>query len=106
MVKTDIFPELLTKYADFFAVPLTGIYNSITHTKIWPPEWKREFVTPIPKKKLPSTIDDLRNISCTALISKIYESYVLEWMLPEVKLKENQFGGVKGRSVEHLLCTA
>ena len=49
-------------------------------------------------------MDDLRNISCTALISKIYESYVLGWLQEEVKHKPNQFGGKKGSSVEHLLC--
>ena len=106
MVKTDVFPALVTQYADFFAIPLTDIYNSITETKIWPAQWKREFVTPIPKKKLPTSMDDLRNISCTALISKVYESYVLEWMKPEISMQKNQFGGVKRRSVEHLLCAA
>ena len=39
-------------------------------------------------------------------MSKVYESYVMEWMKEEVKVKENQYGGVKGRSVEHLLCSA
>ena len=55
---------------------------------------------------VPKTVDDLRNISCSALVSKVYESYVLDWLLKEVSVKKNQFGGVKGRSVEHLLCSA
>jgi hypothetical protein len=105
MVKTDVYPALVTKYADLFAIPLTNIYNTISEKMVWPAIWKREYVTPIPKKTIPETMDDLRNISCTALVSKVYESYVLEWLKEEVTLKPNQFGGVKGSSVEHLLCS-
>ena len=41
-------------------------------------------------------MNDLRNISCVMLPSKIYESYVLNWVQTEVKLKANQYGGIKG----------
>ena len=37
------------------------------------------------------------------LPSKIYESYVLNWLSTEVECKNNQYGGVKGCSVSHLL---
>ena len=74
MVKGDIFPSLMTKYCDFFAIPLQFIYNEITYSKIWPLCWKREFVTVIPKTTNPADIGGLRNISCTLLASKIYES--------------------------------
>ena len=53
MVPGDIFPKLVTDYADFFAIPLTSIYNSITTLSVWPVCWKREFVTVIPKKQPP-----------------------------------------------------
>lgn len=36
MVRGDIFPDLVTKYADFLAIPLTAIYNDISFMKIWP----------------------------------------------------------------------
>ena len=42
MVKGEIFPCLMTKYADFLAIPLTSVYNAITLTKIWPACWKLE----------------------------------------------------------------
>lgn len=45
----------------------------------------------------------MRNISCTLLASKIYESYVLNWMKLEVALRSNQYGGVKGLGMDHLL---
>ena len=103
VVKGDIFPNLVTKYADFLAVPLTSIYNEISATKIWPDVWKEERVTVIPKCGIPTEVGQLRNISCTMLASKVYESYVLNWALSQVKLKENQFGGSKGCGTSHLL---
>ena len=93
----------MSKYADFLAIPLASIYNKITLTKIWPVIWKKEYVTVIPKGSNPSDMAGLRNISCTQLASKIYESYVLNWAGEEVKLKSNQFGGVKGCSTSHML---
>ena len=65
MVPGDIFPDLMTKFSDFFALPLTDIYNEITRSSVWPLQWKREFVTVIPKKNNPESLGDLRNISCT-----------------------------------------
>ena len=88
--------------ADFFAMPLSSIYNEISRTKVWPLIWKEEFVTVIPKIACPATVNDLRNISCTMLASKMYESYILKWLQKQVKLKNNQFGG-EGRSVDHML---
>ena len=65
--------------------------------------WKQEFVTAIPKKTLPESANDLRNISCTMLPSKIMESYILNWAQSEVKVKQNQYGGMKGCSTSHML---
>ena len=49
-----------------------------------------ESVTVIPKKSNSTAVNDLRNISCTMLASKMYESYILEWLQKQVKLKNNQ----------------
>ena len=103
MVRGDIFPALMSKFGDFLAVPLCSIYNAITTTRVWPGIWKQEFVTTIPKKNLPESVNDLRNISCTMLPSKIYESHILNWVQTEVKLGRSQYGGVKGCSTSHLL---
>ena len=103
MVRGDLFPDLVTKYADLLAVPLTSIYNEITSTQVWPEIWKRESVTIIPKTRTPTEIGQLRNISCTMLASKVYESFVLGWASKEVRLKNNQFGGSKGCGAPHLL---
>ena len=103
MVPGDIFPSLVTELSDFFAIPLTSIYNEISTTKVWPSCWKKEYVTIIPKVPNPQSKADLRNISCTMLSSKIYESYVLDWMKQEVSLRSNQYGGVKGMGTDHVL---
>ena len=102
-VPGDIFPQLVTQFADFLAIPLTNIYNSITESRTWPACWKREYVTIIPKVTNPDSLADLRNISCTLLASKMYESYVLDWLKMEVSLRTNQYGGAKGLSTDHLL---
>ena len=99
----DIFPCLINRVADQLAFPLTDIYNEISRTGEWPLLWKTEFVTPIPKTALPQSADDLRNISCTQLLSKVYESFVLGWLGEQVKLRRNQYGGVKGSGTEHYL---
>ena len=103
MVPGDVFPKLISDSADSLAVPLTSIYNSIITSWIWPVNWKREYVTVIPKKSMPQSLGDLRNISCTKFFSKVFEAYLLENMLAEIKLKDNQYGGVKGRSTGHML---
>ena len=98
MVQGDIFPVLMDKYATLLAIPLTEIFNAITETGIWPTTWKQEFVTVIPKCRTPTSLGDLRNISCTML-----PSFVLNWLGSEVSCKTNQYGGVKGCAVTHLL---
>ena len=54
MVRGDIFPDLVPRYADLLAVPLTSIYNEITTTSTWPKIWKEESVTVIPKCSNPT----------------------------------------------------
>ena len=103
MVKHDIFPVLVRDAAPYLAGPLTCIYNTITSTSCWPLAWKEEFVTPIPKKAVPESLNDLRNISCTALFSKVYESFVLGWLTEQVGMRANQMGGMRGAGTEHYL---
>ena len=103
MVKGDIFPQLVNRGAPHLSLPLVDIYNLKTLVGVWPTLWKIEYVTPIRKKFLPEGPDDLRNISCTLLLSKIYESFVLDWLGGQVTIRTNQFGGVKGFGTERYL---
>lgn len=103
MVKYDVFPALINQTAPFLTGPLSLIYNTMIVNKAWPLKWKEEFVTPIPKKSVPESMNDLRNISCTAFLSKVFESFVLGWLLEQVGMRENQMGGMKGAGAEHYL---
>ena len=103
MVEGDIFPKLINRCSESLAWPLSAIYNQITLTYVWPLHWKREYVTIIPKKTIPSDFSDLRNISCTLLFSKIFEKQVLKCLKEEVELKQNQYGGVQGCSTTHMI---
>ena len=99
----DIFPQLVNDCAQHLAVPLTAIYNGIITSHVWPVSWKREYVTVIPKKNVPESFADLRNISCTQLFSKIFEGFMLKLSMEEISLKQNQYGGVKGCSTTHMV---
>ena len=103
MVRHDIFPSLVNEAAPFLAIPLCHIYNTMIATSTWPLRWKEEFVTPIPKKAVPESVNDLRNISCTAFFSKVFESFVLGWLTEQVGMRQNQMGGMKGAGAEHYL---
>lgn len=98
IVGGDIFPALVTKHSTELSVPLTSIYNAVSSSGIWPAEWKTEYVTLIPK-----SANNLWNISCTMLMSKVYESFVLNWLSGQTGLRRNQYGGVKGSGSKHLL---
>ena len=102
-VPGDIFPNLINRCAKSLSVPLTLIYNRVLTHCDWPVIWKREYVTVIPKKPNPADLNDLRNISCTLMFSKVLEQYVLKCLEEEVTLKTNQYGGVKGCSTTHLV---
>ena len=103
MVKHDIFPRLVSGVAATIAEPLTHLYNTMLSNQAWPLRWKEDFVTPIPKKAVPEGVNDLRNISCTARFSKVFESFVLDWLIEQVGMRENQMGGMKGAGSEHYL---
>ena len=103
MVGGDIFPSLFNLAAEHLKKPVAGIYNCIIDTTVWPKAWKREYVTVIPKKGMPQSFADLRNISCTPLLSKIFEGYMLKRIKEENALKSNQYGGVKGCSTTHMV---
>ena len=103
MVLGDVFPAVINRAAISLAMPLTHLYNCITLSQNWPKGWKTEFVTPIPKSTAPQSTGDLRNISCILLFSKVYESVILKWLGQQVRLRNNQYGGVKGSGTEHYL---
>ena len=103
MVHGDIFPSLVNLAAEHLTIPVTSIFNAMITSHTWPLDWKREYVTVIPKKGMPQSFADLRNISCTPLLSKVFENFLLVKIKEETALKSNQYGGVKGCSTTHMV---
>ena len=103
MTKGDIFPDLVGTYSDFLAIPLTDIFNLSRTTLSWPAAWKEETMVIIPKTSNPTEYSELRNLSCTALFSKILESYIIDDLKNELVGDSNQFGSTKGCGVDHYL---
>ena len=63
-----------------------------------------EYQIPLPKVKPPKSEDELRNLAKTAFFSKVFESFLSEWLLPIVQpyLDPCQYG-LKGASINHYL---
>ena len=96
----------LRDFAFALCEPLAWIFNSSIREGVVPKIWKRADVVAIPKNKPPKSIErDLRPISLTPTISKIFESLVGKWMLDAIgaKFDKKQFGAIKGRSTSHAL---
>ena len=104
LVPGDLHPKLVKRFADILAGPVTKIYNHISLTSVYPEQWKVEHQIPIPKVTPPTSEDDLRNISKTPFFSKVYESFLAEWLLDIVEpyLDPGQCG-LRGSSITHYL---
>ena len=104
----DIPHKLRKEAAVFLAEPLTHIFNECLKKGIFPRLWKKESVTPVPKKRTElKVLKDVRKIASTSDYSKIYEHFLLEHILTDIshKLSVQQYGGKKGTGTEHLLVT-
>ena len=104
MVAGDLPKKLVQKGPHLIAVPATIIFNAITRNAIYPSAWKIEEQVAIPKIQQPMSEDDLRNIAKTPFLSKIYESFIANWLLEVINpyLDPNQCG-LRGSSITHYL---
>ena len=103
-VPGDLPRKLVQNCAAALANPVSIIFNRITQSATFPPQWKTEHQIPIPKIYPPSNENDLRNIAKTPFLSKLYESYVCGWLLPIIKpyMDPGQCG-LRGSSITHYL---
>ena len=104
-VPGDLPKKLVQHFAPQIAAPAAVIFNTITTTAVYPDQWKVEHHLPVPKCYPPQSEDDLRNISKTPFLSKLYESFIAGWLLAIIRpyLDPGQCGGLKGMSVTHYL---
>ena len=93
--------SLIAACARGVAQPMANIVNAIMSGSGWPDLWKEEEVTAIPKAAKPQSYDQLRNISCTSVFSKLAESFMLEGLQGEVQLRDNQYGSMRGSGTTH-----
>lgn len=102
-LRGDINGKLNETFSDLIALPLEYIFNLVRETSIWPKLWKEEQVIVIPKNSCPSSLGELRNLSCTPLYSKLLETFVLNEIKSQITLTPAQYGGQKGCGVDHFL---
>jgi hypothetical protein len=99
-------PKILHKeFGPELAVPLSGIFNNIVQTGQWPDSWKVEHGLPLKKISQPVNEDQIRIISLTPFFSKLFERFVMSWLLEYLHehIDWGQYGGQKGNSVSHYL---
>ena len=99
---------VLRDNASTLAAPLSALFNTSLRDGVIPALWKTAHVIPLPKKKKkpPRSIEkDIRPISLTPIVSKIFESIVMKWVdhILEDKIDDKQFGGGIGTSTTDAL---
>ena len=84
---------------------LTPIINGIRiNGDPWPGLWKEEEVSVLPKSTNPDSLDGCRGISCTSILAKLTETYMIDMLREEVTVSDTQFGGLPGSGTDHMLC--
>ena len=101
----DIPWKIIHEFSVELAEPLCHIFNSCSLDGIWPKIWKHEIVTPVPKTYPPQSTDDLRKISGTKNLSKLFESLLSDSIINDVSknIDSAQYGNQKGLSTSHYL---
>ena len=103
----DCLPNwFLRDFAFALCDPLCCIFNSSLSEGIVSAVWKQANVVAVPKTRPPKSIEtDLRPISLTPTLSKVFESLVGRWVLNAIgeNFDKKQFGALKGRSTTHAL---
>ena len=98
---------ILKDFSDILAISLCKIINSSLVEKQLPCIWKCANVTPIPKNRSITDVNnDLRPISLTPTVSKIAEDYVVNEHVKPAVLQYmgcNQYGRIPNSSTTHAL---
>ena len=91
--------------AEELSFPLCDIYTRSVLYGEYPDIYKLEIVTPAAKVYPPRTVKDLRKIAGTPNFSKIFEQFLAEIMIEDMKLTcdPSQYGNCKGVSTQHYL---
>ena len=104
-VAGDIPVKLVKEFAVELSKPVGIIFNAITESGEYPRQWVQEEQVVIPKSKTIESFESLRSLSKTAFFSKVYESFIRDWIMPFISpfLDSSNFGGLKGDSPSYYL---
>ena len=102
---SDIPAKLRKEVSVELAVPLTHVINSCLAHGVYPDQWKREWVSPIPKVKEPQVLKDVLKVASTSDYNKVVEAFTKSFIIQDIghKLDPNYFGGKKGHGTEHMV---
>ena len=105
VIEGDLPTKLTKEFGLEIARPAAQIFRKIAKTGKWPNRWKMEHGIPLKKTSEPKSENEVRIISLTPFLSKIFERVVADWLLKFIsdKLDINQYGGRKGSSTSHYL---
>ena len=104
-VPGDIPRKIVKEFGPELAGPAGIIFRNIVRSGHWPKPWRIEYGTPLKKVTNPVTEDQLRIISLTSYWSKVFEQYVVQWLMDCIgdKIDWGQYGGEKGSSIAQYL---
>ena len=102
-VTGDLMPVTVNENVNALAIPATRIVNYALQSREWPRPWRLETQSGIPKSSTCDSFDQIRNLSCTNILSKVLEAIVLERLQSEIAIRQNQYGGVRGSGTNHFL---
>ena len=83
-VPGDLPRRIVQEFGPELAAPAAKIFRNIVSTGHWPKSWRTEYGTPLQKEPNPVTEDQLRIISLTNFLSKVFEQYLMIWLLEYV----------------------
>ena len=95
----------MKEFAYELSIPFTDILNASFTEGVFPSQWKKGIVVPVPKQTPPPSLDKLRPISLTSIFAKVAEGFVAGWVIDDIgdSIDLRQFGNVDGVSTNHYL---
>ena len=104
-VKGDVPKKLVEEFKVEYSKPMQIVYNSIMRTGEYPRQWVKEEQVLIPKSSSSEGLDSFRSISKTNFFSKVFESFLKDWIWPIVSpyIDKANYGGLKGDSPAYYL---
>ena len=104
VIPGDIPKDIVKLFSPELAEPVAILFNKISSSSEYPRQWVIESQIAVPKVFPPTSEDDLRPLSRTFFFSKVYESFIAQWLLPVISpyMDPGQYG-IKGSSIVHYL---